>query len=102
MFDKDITIVNKTTNGYVCNTVKGYWQESIEITTNNTDIVPTKSVKVFIPRTDIVIKNDDYLIKGIVSSIASVNSLSSYQYFKVTAVALKDYGGLQHIEVSGE
>ncbi len=130
MFDKDITVINKIydkqikKNTYRCTNIKGFWSSNIGISINGVDLVKSdgykcyilksiegyKDPKVFTEETTKdssyegwTLRNDDYIVKGIISSLSSITDLDSYEHMKITNVAPKDYGSeqMQHFEVSG-
>lgn len=124
MFNQDLTVVNKYINStthlpaYKCSSVKGFWSSNKGISFNGVDIVNNDGLVVRILKSEAgyidpklyvgsgwTLKNDDYLIKGAVSSITSIASMKeSYECMKITNVAVKDYGSseMQHFDVSGE
>ena len=127
MFDKDITIINKVydketkINKYRINHIKGFWCSNKGITISNTELLKSDGLvcRILISQKDYVkpnefqesenskwtLKNDDYLVKGIVYSISTIANLKdNYECMKITNVAVKDYGScdMQHFEVSGE
>ena len=123
MFNQDLTIVNKvfdTTrklNTYVATPVKGFWSSNHGISISGVDLVKSDgftcrillSEKGYVdPKnytgTGWTLKNDDYIVKGIVNSVSSISDLKGgYEAMKITNVAVKDYGtsDMQHFEVSG-
>lgn len=51
------------------------------------------------------LKNDDYLVKGIVEKIDSINDIvNSFECMKISNISIKDYGNIdmQHFAISGE
>ena len=130
MFDnnilKDITVVNKwlnpqtKENEYKINHVKGFWSSNDSISISNTDLIKNDGLKaiIFMSEKGYVnpkifqkdgngwtLKNDDYLIKGVVNVVKSIAEIKdNYETMKITNVAIKDYGSLdmQHFEINGE
>lgn len=122
IFNQDITVINKVfdriskTNSYKCTSIKGFWSSNKGITISDVDLVKSDGYKCYIlssvngyvnpasfDGTGWTLKNDDYIVKGIVSSISKIADLNSYEYMKITNIAVKDYGSstMQHYEVSG-
>lgn len=125
MFDKDLSIVNKCfnkktkTNEYIISHVHGFWSSNEGITISNTQLVKNDGFKALIlmsekgyvnPKEYIgendtwTLRNDDYIVKGIVNEITSLSELKEdYECMKITNVAVKDYGSLDmhHFEISG-
>lgn len=106
MFNKDITIVHKTIKKhspqYDIYHTKGFWSEDERYTLNGTDLTKNYTTIVRILLKDlgnIPVKNDDYIIKGKVSSFDVSNPMGT----KISMVSVKDYGSqdMQHIEISG-
>lgn len=122
IFNQDITIVNKVfdktskTNSYKCTNIKGFWSSNIGVNVSNVDLVKSDGYKCYIlssvegyvnpnsfDGTGWTLKNDDYIVKGIVPSISKIAELNSYEYMKINNISVKDYGSstMQHYEVSG-
>ena len=122
IFNQDITVINKVfdrtskINSYKCTSIKGFWSSNKGITISDVDLVKSDGYKCYIlssvdgyvnpvsfDGTGWTLKNDDYIVKGIVSSISKIADLNSYEYMKITNIAVKDYGSstMQHYEVSG-
>lgn len=126
MFDKDITVVNKwynretKQNEYKLSHIKGFWSSNKGITISDTQLIKSDGLIVRIlmsesgyvsPKTfqesgkGWTLKNDDYLVKGLVDSVTTIANLKdNYECKKITNIAIKDYGSLSmhHFEVSGE
>ena len=126
MFDKDITVVNKWTNPqtknieYKTSHIHGFWSSNEGISMANSELIKNDGliVRILMSETRYVspkefedsgngwtLKNDDYLVKGVVDSVSKIADLkSNYECMKITNVAKKDYGSsdMQHFEVSGE
>lgn len=127
MFDKTITIVNKWFNKstkleeYKTHQVKAHWENSQEISINDIALVKADSTICYIkmsekgykspkeyqeaPDNSWTLKNDDYLVKGIVKEINTIAELKdNYECIKVKKVSTMDYGSedMQHWEISGE
>lgn len=126
MFNQDLTIVNKCfnkntkRNEYKVSHVKGFYSSNNGISINGTDLVKSDG---FIARILMseegyqtnkdyqlnpkgwTLKNDDYIIKGIVNEVKSISEMKdSYECMKITKIAIKDYGSvdMQHYEISGD
>ncbi len=126
MFNQDLTIVNKWYNNlskrseYKVSHVKGFYSSNNGISINGTDLVKSDG---FIARILMseegyqtnkdyqlnpkgwTLKNDDYIIKGIVNEVKSISEMKdSYECMKITKIAIKDYGSvdMQHYEISGD
>ena len=126
MFDKDITVVNKwynretKQNEYKLSHIKGFWSSNKGITISDTQLIKSDGLIVRIlmsesgyvsPKTfqesgkGWTLKNDDYLVKGLVDSVTTIANLKdNYECMKITNIAIKDYGSpcMHHFEVSGE
>lgn len=126
MFSKDITIINKYNNPdtkemeYKLHSVKGFWSSNQGISISNTQLISEKGLtaRILLSETGYVspmeydgtdgswtLQNDDYLVKGIITEIDSINDiLDSYECMKITDVAIKDYGSsdMQHFAITGE
>ena len=126
MFNQDLTIVNKWYNNLSkrnenkVSHVKGFYSSNNGISINGTDLVKSDG---FIARILMIeegyqtnkdyqlnpkgwtLKNDDYIIKGIVNEVKSISEMKdSYECMKITKIAIKDYGSvdMQHYEISGD
>ena len=125
MFNQDLTIVNKWFNKttkkpeYVATHVTGFYSSNNGIGINGVDLVKNDG---FIARilmsvegyqspstfqdnpTGWTLQKDDYIVKGIVSNITSLDDLDNTEHFKITNYSIKDYGStdMQHYEISGE
>ena len=126
MFNQDLTIVNKWYNNlskrneYKVSHVNGFYSSNNGISINGTDLVKSDG---FIARILMseegyqtnkdyqlnpkgwTLKNDDYIIKGIVNEVKSISEMKdSYECMKITKIAIKDYGSvdMQHYEISGD
>ena len=126
MFDKDITIVNKwfnkqtKKNEYKIAHVKGFWNSNEGISISDTNLIKSDGFKALILMSEKgyvtprffkenglgwTLKNDDYLIKGIVEEVTTISNLKdNYECMKITNVSVKDYGSLdmQHFKITGE
>lgn len=126
MFTKNITIINKYDNPdtkemeYKLHTVKGFWSSNQGIRIANTQLISERNlvVRILLSESGYVspkayggvdgswtLQNDDYLVKGILTEIDSINDiLDSYECMKITDVAIKDYGSsdMQHFAITGE
>ena len=124
MFDKEITVINKVKSGssisYIASTVHGFWSSNEGLNLNGVDLVKSNGVivRILMSETGYVspkeysgtgwtLKKDDYLVKGTIpegTTIDIKNIIDTYECFKITNVAVKDYGSsdMQHFEVSGE
>lgn len=126
MFDKDITVVNSWYNSqthkneYKIHHLKGFWSSNEGISISNTQIVKNDgliariliSEKGYVEPKDYLgengtwtLKNDDYLIKGIVDNVTSISSIKdNYECMKIVDVSKKDYGSvdMQHFAIKGE
>lgn len=119
MFDKDITIVNKIYDSkthkstYKLSYVKGFWSSSKGVSINGVDLVPSNgfTCRILMSERGYVkpelfkgngwtLRNDDYAIKG---RVAKFDPSAPGESFKITSVAVKDYGSssMQHFEISG-
>jgi len=130
MFDQDITVINKIydkqthSNSYRCTSIKGFWSSNTGISISNIDLVKNDGYKCYILKSvegyvepkvfkeetteDIsyegwTLRNDDFIVKGIVESITKIADLDAYEHMQITNVSEKDYGSIQmqHFEVSG-
>mgnify|MGYP006926997070 FL=1 len=126
MFDKDITIINKffdksiKKNVYKLHGVKGFWSSNNGITISDTQLLKSNGliVRILMSEDGYVspndyegdentwtLKNDDYLVKGIVEKIDSINDIvNSFECMKISNISIKDYGSsdMQHFAISGE
>lgn len=125
MFDKDITIINKFienhTPKYKVSYVKGYWSSKDGISLNGTQITKSDSLYSAILMSENgyqkpkdfqenhsgwTLKNDDYLIKGLVKDFSTITKLlEDYnEVIKITNIATKDYGSkdMWHWVITGE
>lgn len=126
MFDKDITIANKwynkekKSNEYKVHHLKGFWSSSNGISISDTALVKSDNliVRILLEEKGYVnpkefqkegkgwtLKNDDYLIKGIIDNISTITEIKEdYECMKITNISIKDYGSIdmQHYEISGE
>ena len=107
MFNQDITIAHKEvlnhTPTYTLYHVKGFWSSGEGVSISGTDLVKNDSTIVrilYIKNKPFLVEEDDYVIKGKVSTFSTSNPGDS---FKVTRVDVKDYGSIdmQHVEISG-
>ncbi len=115
MFDKDITVVNKYINKetrkpeYKISHVHGFWSSSDGISINGTQLTKSDGLTARIlmseegyqkpedfekSQTGWTLKNDDYLIKGVVNDFTTITKLlEDYQeVIKIINIATKDYG----------
>lgn len=116
MFNQPITIVNKYYNNgvlnYKCTQLKGFFYSTKSVNTNGYDITPIQnyvcrilmSEKGYVEPSKFngngwTLQTDDYIVKG---SISQWNSSLTNNYFKITNVAVKDYGSkdMQHYEIN--
>lgn len=125
MFNQDITIVNKWFNTvtkrpeYRTHSLKGFYSSNNGIGINGVDLVKNDGfvARILMSEDGYVspsafqsnpigwtLQKDDYVVKGIVSNITSLNDLDNLEHFKITNFAIKDYGStdMQHYEISGE
>lgn len=126
MFDKDITIINKFFDKsikktiYKLHAVKGFWSSNNGITISDTQLLKSNGLIVrilmsedgYVSSNDYegdentwTLKNDDYLVKGIVEKIDSINDIvNSFECMKISNISIKDYGSsdMQHFAISGE
>lgn len=126
MFDKDITIINKFFDKsikktvYKLHVVKGFWSSNNGITISDTQLLKSNGLIVrilmsedgYVSSNDYegdentwTLKNDDYLVKGIVEKIDSINDIvNSFECMKISNISIKDYGSsdMQHFAISGE
>lgn len=126
MFDKDITVINKYVDKdkktqYKVSYIKGFWSSNDGISINGTQLTKSDglSARVLMSeegyqkpeefkknQTGWTLKNDDYLVKGIVEEFSSIsNLLDNYEeIIKITNIATKDYGSedMQHWAITGE
>ena len=81
---------------------KVWWHES-EASVITTEGLKSADVFVIrIPDTSIVIKKDDYLVKGECGiDVTSVKDLKGMKYCKVTSANYNIFGSNQHIKVGG-
>ena len=96
MFDKDITIVNKwynretKQNEYKISHIKGFWSSNKGITISDTQLIKSDGliVRILMSESGYVspkafqesgkgwtLKNDDYLVKGLVDSVTTIANL---------------------------
>ena len=130
MFNQDLTIVNKKFNTttkleeYKLYYVKGYFSSKQGITINNTQLTSNDmyEARILLSETGYVtpsvyqsltsvtgkwtLQNDDYVVKGKVSSVTTIAVLKSTysECFKIKNVAVKDYcsTNMKHYSISGE
>lgn len=127
MFDKDITIINKYIDKethksqYKVSHVKGFWSSNDGISINGTQLTKNDELSARIlmsekgyqkPNefeknpTGFTLKNDDYLVKGIVENFTTTTDLlENYQdVIKITKIGTKDYGSedMWHWVITGE
>lgn len=126
MFNQDITVVNKffdkqtKKNTYRVNFVKGFWSSNEGISISNVELIKNDGLKAIILMSEQgyvnpndfqnsisgwTLQNDDYLVKGIVSSVTTIADLKEkYECMKITNVSVKDYGSpdMRHFEISGK
>lgn len=59
-------------------------------------------LSVRIPDTTVVIKKDDYIVKGgCTAEMRTIKDLESYEYYKVTKANYNTFGDNPHIKVVG-
>lgn len=119
MFDKDITVINKYIDKnrkpqYKVSYVKGFWSSSKAISINGTLLQSSDNLTAVILMNELnrdkqpyqepkefeksqegwTLKEDDYLVKGIVSDFTTVTKLvEDYRdTMKITKVATNDFG----------
>ena len=126
MFDKDITVINKffdkssKKNVYKLHVIKGFWSSNNGITISDTQLLKSNGLIVRILMSEdgyvspndyegdentCTLKNDDYLVKGIVEKIDTINDIvNSFECMKISNISIKDYGSsdMQHFAISGE
>lgn len=129
IFDKDITVINQyfdkleKQTKYKVSFVKGFWSSNDGISINGTQLTKSDglSARILINdnRNDTyqkpeefkkeqktwTLKNNDYLVKGIVKNFTSPTKLlEDYKdVIKITNIATKDYGSedMQHFAITG-
>lgn len=123
---KRLTIINKyfntTTkkNEYKVNHVSGFYESNKGISIQDTSLIEGDGFFCVIslqapgyqtPQefqanpTGWTLKNDDYIVKGIVNEVTSINDvLANNECMKITKVAVCDYGSecMQHFEIWGQ
>lgn len=111
MFDKDITIYNKTYDSatrmdkYIANYVHNVFYDDIDgIAIGRYGAKSENKVQVIIPDTSVNVKKEDLIVKGITNyDFATLADLKSkYNVYLVTSANVKDFGGLQNIEVGAK
>lgn len=125
MFDKDITVINKYIDKdrkaqYKVSYIKGFWSSDDGIVINGTQIKKSDGYYAMILMTEKgyqsqkefekeqkgwTLKNEDYLIKGIVTDFTSITKLlEDYEeVMKITKISTADYGSnnMKHWEITG-
>ena len=111
MFDKDITIVNKIynkktkQNEYRLHSLHGFWSSNEGVKISNTELIKNDGLKAMILFSESgyllpteylgeegtwTLKNDDYLVKGILEKVTSLADLKrNYECMKITNVSKK-------------
>lgn len=131
MFGKDITIINKYIDKdrkpqYKVSYVKGFWSSSKAISINGVLLQSNDNLTAVILMNELnqdkqsyqepkefeknqegwTLKEDDYLVKGIVSDFTTVTKLvENYRdTMKITKVAINDFGSedMWNFEITGE
>lgn len=131
MFNKDITVINKYIDKdrkaqYKVSYLKGFWSSSKAISINGTLLQSSDNLTVVILINELnqdkqsyqepkefeksqegwTLKEDDYLVKGIVSDFTNVTKLvENYRdTMKITKVATNDFGSkdMWNFEITGE
>lgn len=115
MFDKDITVINqifnkeKRINEYKISYIHGFWASDDGVNINGTQLVKSDSTIVLILMSEPkyqnpkefkrkpqgwTLKNDDYLVKGIVKDFTSITKLlEDYtDVIKITKISENDFG----------
>ncbi len=131
MFDKDITIINKYIDKdrrtqYKVSYVKGFWSFSKGISINGVLLQSSNNLTAVILMNELnqdkqhyqepekfeknqegwTLKEDDYLVKGIVDDFTTITKLveNHRDTMKITKVATNDFGSedMWNFEVTGE
>ena len=127
MFDKDITVINKyfdkeaKTSKYKVSYIHGFWSSNDGISINGTQLTKADGLIARIlmseegyqkpeefekEQTGWTLKNDDYLVKGIIKDFTIISKLiEDYKdVMKITNIAPKDYGSedMWHWAITGE
>lgn len=77
-----------------------YEAEQSSVTTEGRKTTDTFTVR--IPDTTVLVKKDDYLVKGQCSvQMKTAKDLAGTEHFKVSAANYNRYGGNPHIKVTG-
>lgn len=107
MFNQDITIAHKVVQNhspsYTLYHVKGFWSSGEGVSINGTDLIKNDNTIVrilYAKNKPFLIEEDDYVIKG---NVSSFDTSKPGNAFKVSKVEVKDYGSIdmQHVEISG-
>ena len=125
MFDKDITIINRYVDStratkYKVSYVHGFWSSNDGISINGTNLIKSdgSSARILMiepkyqkpseflkEQKGWTLKNDDYLVKGIVKDFTTIaNLLENYpEVMKITNISTKDYGSqdMWHWAITG-
>lgn len=127
MFDKDITIINKYVDiehktQYKVSYVKGFWSSNDGISINGTQLTKQDGLSARIlmsekgyqapsefekEQTGWTLRNDDYLVKGIVEDFTTPTELvrkrNHSEVMKITNISTKDYGSedMWHWSITG-
>ena len=125
MFNKDITVINKYIDEerkakYKVSHIKGFWSSNDGISISGTQLTKTDGLNARIlmtekkyqkpeefkkEQTGWTLKNDDYLVKGIVRDFTTITKLlEDYQeVIKINNIATKDYGSedMWHWSITG-
>lgn len=126
MFDKDMTVINKYIDKnrkpqYKVSYIHGFWSFNDGISINDTQLIKKDGLIARILMNENgyqkqedfqrnqegwTLKNDDYLVKGIVKDFTTTTKLvEDYQdVIKITQIATKDYGSedMWHWAITGE
>lgn len=125
MFNKDITVINRYIDKnrkpqYKVSHIKGFWSSEDGIVINGTHIKKSDDYYAMILMSEQdyqipkefekeqkgwTLKNNDYLVKGIVDNFISItNLLEEYEEgMKITKISTADYGSdnMKHWEITG-
>lgn len=92
---------------YACYSMSGAsWFGKTTISTSGDGAKPSNSYTVRIPSqylpTGIVPDEGDYMVRGVITSVAKPSDLAGVEHFRITAVGANNRGNLSHWRVDGQ
>ena len=126
MFNKDITVINRYVDEtratkYKVSYIHGFWSSNDGVSISGTNLVKVDGLSARIlmsepnyqnPKEFLesqkgwTLKNDDYLVKGIISDFTTITDLiaNTPDVMKIKNIAIKDYGSedMWHWAITGE